>query len=726
MKQTQCRRMFISGFFRIPVALICVFGLSAGGYCQTPTELHDILTPLIAAHEGEVAVQVRHLETGASFKHQADKVMPTASLIKLPVMIEAYRQISAGMLSPDQLIQLTEEDKVPGSGILTRHFGAGSQLTLQDAIRLMMAYSDNTATNLVIDQIGLPATSETMSRMGFPETKLHARVYRGSESIFPERSRQYGLGSTRAADIVMLLQQLHHQQLATPEYCEAMLEHLKSCESRSKLPRYLPKKVVVAHKTGSVSRSRCDAGIIYSANGPIAVCVLTSENADRRWADDNAADVLIGRIARAVYDHFNPAADEDSTVPTVLKSGAFGRLVESLQRTLNARLDPSPELSVDGDFGSVTESAVVRFQTTRKIEATGVVDEQTWQALSPLVTAPVPVPDPEVVNSEELPLADADDVTGPPFVSCKAWAVADAATGTVLDGANAERPLDIASTTKVMTAYLVLKLAESEPAVLDETVTFSRAADRTRGSTAGIQEGESLPVRELLYGLLLPSGNDAAVALAEHFGPRLTPLAATATGASTESPTESPTDGSTDASADGAADGAADEALDPLSQFVAAMNAAAHELGMENTSFRNPHGLTQDGHQSTAADLVRLAYRALQLPTFRHYISTRQRGCTVIGAAGYTRNVRWKNTNRLLNIDGYSGVKTGTTNRAGACLISLSTRQDRELLLVVLGSASSTGRYVDSRNLFRWAWQQSPPPSETGESSESSDKKASQ
>jgi D-alanyl-D-alanine carboxypeptidase (penicillin-binding protein 5/6) len=138
------------------------------------------------------------------------------------------------------------------------------------------------------------------------------------------------------------------------------------------------------------------------------------------------------------------------------------------------------------------------------------------------------------------------------------------------------------------------------------------------------------------------------------------------------------------------------------------MNRTAKALGMKATRFLNPHGLTVEGHLSTAADLLLLVHAARQLPRFRDYVNTRQRGCTVTSTAGYRRNVLWKNTNHLLAIEGYDGVKTGTTDAAGACLVAGGSREGRELLVVVLGSSNSDARYVDARNLFRWAWKQPP------------------
>ncbi|MCP3692352.1 MAG: D-alanyl-D-alanine carboxypeptidase, partial [Planctomycetaceae bacterium] len=179
----------------------------------------------------------------------------------------------------------------------------------------------------------------------------------------------------------------------------------------------------------------------------------------------------------------------------------------------------------------------------------------------------------------------------------------------------------------------------------------------------------------LLYGLMLPSGNDASVALAEHFGGRLRSTRKSRT-------------------------------VPSYDQFIVRMNQAAEQLAMAKTRFANPHGLTAEGHQTTASDLIRLAHQAMQLPTFRKYVATRQHGCMLTDRSGVQRNVIWKNTNRLLAIKGYLGVKTGTTTAAGACLVSCSQRGNRQLLMVVLGASSSDARYTDSRNLYRWAWQQ--------------------
>ena len=667
----------------ITILVVLCGGLwSEGGANSFAADLNESLNPLIEAHAGDVAVCIRHLETGEQFVWRGDEVQPTASLIKMPLMVAAYCMVDRKELDLAKMIALEETDKVPGSGILTTHFSSGLQLSLHDAIRLMIRYSDNTATNLVVDEIGLPTTAATMESLGFPQTRLNSKVYRGETSIAPDRSKLYGLGSTTANETVNLLEQLHKGTAASAESCKAMLDHLLACDDKTMLVSQLPDGTKVAHKSGAVSESRCNAGIIYGPKGPFAICVLTTNNKDKSWKDDNVAHVLIGRIARSAFDHFNPEWERTApNEPTELHVGAFGTRVEFLQRTLNARLEPSPGLGVDGDFGPATESVVRKFQEANGLTVTGIADAELWKKLGPVIEEAT-IAAPEMINSEILPKLPAEPLAGAPFVSCDSWIIVDAADGRMVAGAETETPRHFASTTKIMTAWLVARLAEHHPEVLDETLTMSVRADETRGSTSDVRVGETLPVQEALYGLMLPSGNDMSVALAEHFGPRL---------ASTTVTTEN--------------SAANDPKQDLLELFVAAMNAEAARLGMTKTHYTNPHGLTHDSHQSTVTDLAILARATLGSSLMGQYSSTRQRGATVLGPGGYSRNVLWKNTNELLGTEGYEGIKTGTTDQAGACLVSTCERDGKRLIVVVLGSAASKSRYTDSRNLYRYGWK---------------------
>ena len=272
---------------------------------SSAADLEARIAPLAKAHQGKVAVAVKHLKTGEEYLLNADEAMPTASLIKLPIMVETYWQASEGKLKLDKTLTLAEGDKVKGSGILTAHFSAGATFPLRDAVRLMIAFSDNTATNLVLDQIEIPSTNARMEKLGFTNTKLNAKVFKGSTtSIAPERTKKFGLGSTTAREMIRLLEFIESGKVVSSEACQEMIAHLKACDDKEKMTRLLPAGTVVAHKTGSVNACKTDAGIIYLKSGPVAICVLTDENKDERWVADNAGQVLIAKVAKEVFDHF--------------------------------------------------------------------------------------------------------------------------------------------------------------------------------------------------------------------------------------------------------------------------------------------------------------------------------------------------------------------------------------------------------------------------------------
>jgi serine-type D-Ala-D-Ala carboxypeptidase (penicillin-binding protein 5/6) len=298
------------------------------------------------------------------------------------------------------------------------------------------------------------------------------------------------------------------------------------------------------------------------------------------------------------------------------------------------------------------------------------LEQVVSQQKKPLTEGPAP----QITQAQVPRIGPADSLVGPPFVTARSWAIADGRTGAILWGHDEAKTVDMASTTKIMTAFVVLRLAAREPGMLAETVTFTKRADDTIGSSAKVKVGERLPLGELLYGLLLPSGNDAAVAIAEHCGGRLK--------------TADDTPGTTD----------------HFLRFIALMNRTAVELGLKETHFVNPNGLPADGHHSSARDLARLTHHALALPAFAAYVSTPKHVSSLVDAHGQRRDVDWTNTNRLLETEGYDGVKTGTTQAAGECLVASGRRAGDHLIVVILGASSNEARYADARNLFRYGW----------------------
>ncbi len=658
------------------IAILCCLGMSI--WLQSSKSVgaqsfDNEIKQLIDSHGGTVAVAIKHLASGESFLHRESEPQPTASLIKFPVMVTAYRLAEQGKLLLEKSLTLREEDKVQGSGILTTHFSAGTVLSLRDTIRLMMAYSDNTATNLVLDQIGLATTNKMMEELGLMNTRIHAKVFRRDTSIAPDRSERFGLGSTTALEMIQLCELLENGKLANPANTKAMLDHMKACDDRLKVPRYLPPNTKLAHKTGSVDKVRCDSGILECGQGPVAYCILTENNIDQSWGEENKADILCAEIGKAIFNRYRSTKKTTSVAENQeIAMGASGPLVQLLQRTLNARSTPSPRLTVDGEFGPSTQAAIVNFQKQSSLEANGKLSLETWKKLGPLLITELT---PTASQPETLPIqSPPDPVTGPPLVTCSAWVITDAKNGDVLFESEGDSLRDPASTTKIMTALLVIEHTAKHPEVLDEIITFSKRADGTIGSTSELFAGEKISVRELLFGLMLPSGNDASVAFAEHFGDRFK-----------IKPDE--------------------EGGYP--SFIAAMNRKAVELNLRQTHYENSHGLTHAKHKSSARDLAALARHAWQQPFFRDIVSTRTHETIVESGIGYSRSIQWRNTNRLLDIEGYDGIKTGTTDLAGACLVSSCQRGGRHLIVVVLGAKSSEARYTDTRNLFRWAWNES-------------------
>jgi D-alanyl-D-alanine carboxypeptidase (penicillin-binding protein 5/6) len=278
----------------------------------------------------------------------------------------------------------------------------------------------------------------------------------------------------------------------------------------------------------------------------------------------------------------------------------------------------------------------------------------------------------------------AEDLATPPVTTSPIWAIADGATGQVLASEKGGEPVKSASTTKVMCALVVLELAAKDPAVLSEQVTYSKLADATEGSTAGLKAGESIAVRDGLYALMLPSGNDMGNAFAEHFNKRLAPPGPETPPAITV------------------------EKFGTRRNFIAEMNRIAARLGMNDTKYRLPYGDggTGDDRTTTAHDLLKLGQAAVKDATFRSVVKTVKHTAEVLlpGTSGKTRDITWENTNKLLTLGTYDGIKTGQTNAAGYCLLATGEQEGRRLFVVVLGAATEPGRFADTRNLFRWAW----------------------
>lgn len=270
--------------------------------------LRPKLEAVLAAYPGVAGVSARDLRTGKALSIRGAEPFPSASLIKVSILVALLEEVEAHRMRLDEPLAMIARDRVGGSGVL-KHLAPGLRLTVGDAAWLMTTLSDNTATNLLLDKLGVTTVWEKMDSLGLPRTRVHRKVFHPhASSPRPDSSVRYGLGVTTPDETTRLFERLHQGRAVSPALDSLALAMLRANQDASKLVRWLPENLRVAHKSGDVDHARNDCGILYTPAAPIALCVMTRENRDTRYSVDNPAHLLIGRLGRLVYQHFNPDA----------------------------------------------------------------------------------------------------------------------------------------------------------------------------------------------------------------------------------------------------------------------------------------------------------------------------------------------------------------------------------------------------------------------------------
>ena len=295
----------------VPLALPASPPLAAGPH--KPSDLQMQLDEMAAHHRGKVALFARNLKTGETVEIDAARPVQTASTIKLPVLIEAFAQVQAGKRRLDDKIILRATDKVQGSGVL-QFLHSGIELTLEDALWMMVIESDNTATNLVLDQVTIPAVNARITRMGLKDTYLYKKVYKPAEGPMPADQKKFGLGKTTAREMESVMESIETCALGDKKLCHKMIEILKNQQYHNMIPHYLlgldpsESESPVADKVGALDASRSDVGICYGKNGPIVMSIYTYENKDHSWNPENEGEMLVARMAQAIAQAWSPPA----------------------------------------------------------------------------------------------------------------------------------------------------------------------------------------------------------------------------------------------------------------------------------------------------------------------------------------------------------------------------------------------------------------------------------
>ncbi len=289
--------------------------------------LRSRLGEIARAHHGKIALYATQLDTGMTVDMNADTVVQTASVIKLTILFEAMEQVRAGQVNWDDKIALMPGDAVSGSGLLL-FLDVPHTLTLKDVLTLMVVMSDNTATNLAIDTIGLDAVNTRIAWMGLKDTHLYKKIGKPSTGPMPADQAKFGLGKTTPREMAEVMERIGLCAMDEPgklragsakslsasdtAICAVAMKMLRNQFYRETIPRYLEKLDSTetgsgtASKTGSLNAVRADVAIVGGKTGPMVLSVFTYDNVDTGWTVDNEGEVTIAKMAKAIVEAWSP------------------------------------------------------------------------------------------------------------------------------------------------------------------------------------------------------------------------------------------------------------------------------------------------------------------------------------------------------------------------------------------------------------------------------------
>jgi beta-lactamase class A len=264
----------------------------------------------IQGFPGAVSLYAENLDTGASYALRADDPVPTASTVKLPIMVELFAEAEEGKLDWNQKLELTDQDKVSGTGVLTELSG-GDLLSIRDLMHLMIVVSDNTATNLILDRIGGNAVNHRMAELGLTQTAVMRKIMQTKPESFTEEGKKpgndrWGTGRSCPRDMVVLLERLYRGKLVSKAASEEMINVLKRQRDLQGVGRDM-KDTVVASKSGALDHLRSEAAIVYSPHGPVAMAITVNNIPVVDYGVDNPGNLLIATLSQMLVEELTRA-----------------------------------------------------------------------------------------------------------------------------------------------------------------------------------------------------------------------------------------------------------------------------------------------------------------------------------------------------------------------------------------------------------------------------------
>jgi len=259
---------------------------------QSWNELTLLVGNEIARFDGEVGLVIKDLAMNWQISYHKDMPFPSASLVKVPIMLALFYAAEEGRINLKDSVRLKGTYKTGGSGVL-KALKNGTPFTVEQLIELMITQSDNTAANMLIGMVGFDYLNTMFRKMGLDETNL-------SRKMMDFTLRKYGVENyTTAEEMADLLERLYRKKMVNAHISEMCLTLLRRQHINDRIPARLPSETVVAHKTGLERRVCHDAGIVFTARGDYLICVLTSGERNNR-----KAKALISRLAQYTYSYF--------------------------------------------------------------------------------------------------------------------------------------------------------------------------------------------------------------------------------------------------------------------------------------------------------------------------------------------------------------------------------------------------------------------------------------
>ncbi|MGB9665497.1 MAG: serine hydrolase [Ignavibacteria bacterium] len=280
-------------------------------------QLEQEILKLANTYSGRIGLYAKNLRTNEEIKINSDTLFPTASVIKLPILITLFDKSKNNEIDVYKEIIIPSKEKVGGAGVI-QYFNGDTKLKLIDAATLMIILSDNTATNAVIDQFAkdhddkLNTINSTMEKLGLKNTKLLNKVFSYSTKKNTPEAKRFGLGYSTPFEMGKLLEMIYNHQIIDSFYSEWIINILKNQQDDTMIRRFLPydqlkenETIIVANKTGAVDRARIDVGIVYSPKCDFVIAIFADESNDTSWTHDNKAQNAVAKAARLIYDYFN-------------------------------------------------------------------------------------------------------------------------------------------------------------------------------------------------------------------------------------------------------------------------------------------------------------------------------------------------------------------------------------------------------------------------------------